>query len=97
MPARAWGAQPCSSAHAASKRCLDFEGQVSVQDKGAQTAAPYSVCSPECAYWTCAAPGGKATHMLELADCDLSRSTFPEQAGRIGNFIRRSQGNCMRS
>ncbi len=48
------------------------EGFVSVQDVGAQWAAP--LLSPEPGMRVldaCAAPGGKTGHLLELADCNL--------------------------
>jgi 16S rRNA (cytosine967-C5)-methyltransferase len=48
------------------------EGQVSVQDKGAQAAAPLLDVRPGMRVLdACAAPGGKATHLLELEDCEL--------------------------
>lgn len=49
------------------------EGQVSVQDVGAQRAAfLIDIASGMRVLDACAAPGGKATHMLELADIDLT-------------------------
>ena len=49
------------------------EGWVSVQDWGAQQAAP--LLNPQAGeriLVACAAPGGKSGHLLELADCDLT-------------------------
>lgn len=48
------------------------EGLVSVQDTAAQLAAPLlDLCDGMRVLDACAAPGGKATHALELADVDL--------------------------
>lgn len=48
------------------------EGLVSVQDTGAQLAAPLLDARAGMRVLdACAAPGGKATHVLELADVDL--------------------------
>ena len=48
------------------------EGLVSVQDKGAQAAAPLLDVRPGMRVLdACAAPGGKTAHLLELADCEL--------------------------
>ncbi len=48
------------------------EGLVSVQDKGAQAAAPLLDVRPGMRVLdACAAPGGKTAHVLELADCEL--------------------------
>lgn len=47
-------------------------GEVSVQDAGAQRAAPLlDVASGMRVLDACAAPGGKTGHILELADCQL--------------------------
>ena len=49
------------------------EGQVSVQDAGAQLAAPWLDLSDGMRVLdACAAPGGKTGHILELADVDLT-------------------------
>jgi 16S rRNA (cytosine967-C5)-methyltransferase len=49
------------------------QGLVSVQDAGAQRAAPYLDLAPgQRVLDACAAPGGKAAHMLELANIDLT-------------------------
>src|SRR5665213_2650431 len=48
-------------------------GVVSVQDEAAQRAAPLlDVCDGQRVLDACAAPGGKSTHLLELADLDLT-------------------------
>ena len=48
------------------------DGDVSVQDAGAQLAAPLlEPADGERVLDACAAPGGKTTHLLELADCEL--------------------------
>ncbi len=49
------------------------EGWVSVQDAGAQLAAPFlDVHDGMRVLDACAAPGGKSTHLLELADISLT-------------------------
>ncbi|MEB2351012.1 MAG: 16S rRNA (cytosine(967)-C(5))-methyltransferase RsmB [Burkholderiaceae bacterium] len=49
------------------------EGRVTVQDAGAQLAAPLLDPQPgERVLDACAAPGGKTTHLLELADCHVT-------------------------
>ena len=49
------------------------EGEVSVQDSGAQQAAPFlDVRDGMRVLDACAAPGGKTGHILELASCDLT-------------------------
>ncbi|MDR2259526.1 MAG: 16S rRNA (cytosine(967)-C(5))-methyltransferase RsmB [Azoarcus sp.] len=49
------------------------EGRVSVQDAGAQWAAPWlGACAGERVLDACAAPGGKSAHLLELADIELT-------------------------
>lgn len=49
------------------------EGVVSVQDAGAQLAAPLlDLADGMRVLDACAAPGGKTTHMLELADLDMT-------------------------
>ena len=48
------------------------EGEVSVQDKGAQAAALLLDVKPGMRVLdACAAPGGKAAHLLELCECEL--------------------------
>ena len=49
------------------------EGDVSVQDAGAQWAAPWlDVQSGQRVLDACAAPGGKTGHLLEIADVDVT-------------------------
>ncbi|MBI4291649.1 MAG: 16S rRNA (cytosine(967)-C(5))-methyltransferase RsmB [Betaproteobacteria bacterium] len=49
------------------------QGHVSVQDVGAQLAAPLlDVSNGMRVLDACAAPGGKCAHLLELSDCDLT-------------------------
>jgi 16S rRNA (cytosine967-C5)-methyltransferase len=49
-----------------------FEGEVSVQDLGAQFAAPALDVQPGMKVLdACSAPGGKAAHLLELVDIEL--------------------------
>lgn len=67
------------------------EGEVSVQDAGAQCAAPLLDVRPGMRVLdACAAPGGKAAHLLELVECDLTAvELLPQRADRIaGNFAR---------
>ena len=67
------------------------EGEVSVQDKGAQAAAPLLDVQPGMRVLDArAAPGGKASHLLELTDCDLLAVDLSrERAARIEeNFVR---------
>lgn len=67
------------------------EGEVSVQDAGAQCAAPLlDVAAGMRVLDACAAPGGKAAHILELAECRLTAVDIdPARAGRI-------EENCAR-
>ena len=66
-------------------------GAFSVQDLGAQVAAP--LLSPrqgERVLDACAAPGGKATHLLELADIDLvALDSDAHRLARIDENLRR--------
>lgn len=67
------------------------EGELSVQDIGAQHAAVLlDVVAGQRVLDACAAPGGKASHLLELADIDLlALDHNPVRARRIGeNFSR---------
>jgi 16S rRNA (cytosine967-C5)-methyltransferase len=67
------------------------EGKVSVQDAGAQWAAPWlGACDGERVLDACAAPGGKGAHLLELADIELSALELdPVRAERMrDNFAR---------
>jgi len=67
------------------------EGRVSVQDAGAQWAAPWL-----CAYDgdrvldACAAPGGKSAHLMELNDIELTALELaPVRAERMRNNFAR--------
>lgn len=58
------------------------DGWVSVQDAGAQLAAPFlDVADGMRVLDACSAPGGKAAHLLELADVDLT--AVDSDAGRL--------------
>jgi len=67
------------------------EGLVSVQDAGAQLAAPWlGTCDGMRVLDACAAPGGKATHLLELADCQMDAvDADPQRAALIDSNLRR--------
>lgn len=61
------------------------EGQVSVQDAGAQLAAPLLDARKGMRVLdACAAPGGKSAHLLELADIDLT--VLDNDAGRLARI-----------
>ncbi|OGA33882.1 MAG: 16S rRNA (cytosine(967)-C(5))-methyltransferase [Betaproteobacteria bacterium RIFCSPLOWO2_12_FULL_64_23] len=66
-------------------------GEVSVQDAGAQLAAPLLDVRPGMRVLdACAAPGGKAGHILELADCALTAlDSDPARLPRIGDNLAR--------
>jgi len=58
------------------------DGWVSVQDAGAQLAAPFLDAADGMRVLdACSAPGGKAAHLLELADVDLT--ALDSDAGRL--------------
>ncbi|MFS8973060.1 16S rRNA (cytosine(967)-C(5))-methyltransferase RsmB [Cupriavidus necator] len=67
------------------------EGVVSVQDAGAQLAAPLlEVADGMRVLDACAAPGGKTGHLLELADIDVTAvESDPQRATRIGENLTR--------
>ena len=70
-------------------------GRVSVQDWGAQRAAPLLDARPGMRVLdACAAPGGKTAHLLELADLDLVALDVDEaRAARVhGNLQRLGLG-----
>ena len=68
-----------------------LEGDVSVQDAGAQWAAPLLDLAPGMRVLdACCAPGGKTGHILELADVDLV--AMDSDAGRL----RRTEENLQR-
>lgn len=61
------------------------EGLFSVQDWGAQQAAPLlDVADGMRVLDACSAPGGKTAHVLELADCDLTAlDSDPQRLERV--------------
>src|SRR5690606_18289289 len=67
------------------------EGLVSVQDAGAQLAAPLlDVADGMRVLDACAAPGGKTTHLLELATLDLvALDTDSTRLARVGENLAR--------
>lgn len=67
------------------------EGCVSVQDAGAQRCAPLLDLAPgQRVLDACAAPGGKAAHILELADVQLTALELnPERAARVAPGLAR--------
>lgn len=67
------------------------DGLVSVQDAGAQLAAPLlDVRDGMRVLDACAAPGGKTSHVLELADCDLTAvDADPMRLKRVGENLGR--------
>jgi 16S rRNA (cytosine967-C5)-methyltransferase len=67
------------------------EGRVSVQDRGAQQAAPLlDAQSGMRVLDACAAPGGKAAHLLERAKLDLTAlDADATRAARIDENLRR--------
>ncbi len=66
-------------------------GEVSVQDAGAQLAAPLLDVRPGMRVLdACAAPGGKSGHILELVDCALTAlDNDPARVLRIGDNLAR--------
>src|SRR2546425_11245212 len=66
-------------------------GEVSVQDAGAQRAAPLlDVRDGMRVLDACAAPGGKTGHLLELAQCELlAVDADGERARRIAENLSR--------
>ncbi len=67
------------------------EGRLSVQDAGAQLAAPLlAVANGQRVLDVCAAPGGKSGHLLELADIDLTAlDSDPARLERVADNLRR--------
>lgn len=67
------------------------EGLISIQDAGAQWAAPWlEVSAGMRVLDACSAPGGKAAHVLELADVDLTALELdPQRAARIKHNLDR--------
>lgn len=68
-----------------------FDGWASVQDWGAQRAAPLlDVRSGQHVLDACAAPGGKTAHLLEMADLDLwALDLEPQRVVRIEENLKR--------
>jgi 16S rRNA (cytosine967-C5)-methyltransferase len=66
-------------------------GEVSIQDAGAQLAAPLLDVQPGMRVLdACAAPGGKTGHILELADCALTAlDVDPARVPRISDNLTR--------
>jgi 16S rRNA (cytosine967-C5)-methyltransferase len=69
------------------------EGEVSVQDAGAQLAAPLLDLQPGMRVLdACAAPGGKTCHILELADVNLTAlDADPKRLQRVQENLDRLQ------
>ena len=69
------------------------EGAFTVQDAGAQLAAPMlRPVHGERILDACAAPGGKTTHLLQLADCEvLAIDLDPQRTGRILENLQRER------
>ena len=69
------------------------EGEVSVQDAGAQLAAPLLDVQPGMRVLdACAAPGGKTCHILELADANLTAlDADPKRLQRVQENLERLQ------
>jgi 16S rRNA (cytosine967-C5)-methyltransferase len=67
------------------------DGLVSVQDAGAQLAAPLlDVRNGMRVLDACAAPGGKTCHILELADADVTAlDADPKRLARVDENLRR--------
>ncbi len=67
------------------------EGWVSVQDLGAQYAAPLLDCRDGMRVLdACAAPGGKTAHLLELHDLDLTAlDRDPQRLAQVGENLAR--------
>jgi len=68
-----------------------FDGDFSVQDAGAQWAAPWLDAKPgQRVLDACAAPGGKTAHVLELVDVQLTALELdPTRARRIRENLDR--------
>ena len=67
------------------------EGEISVQDAGAQRAARCLELAPgQRVLDACAAPGGKSAHILESADVELTAVDIdPARAARLADNLRR--------
>jgi 16S rRNA (cytosine967-C5)-methyltransferase len=93
LPARAVGPDALALEHAVPVEAIPgfAEGEVSVQDAGAQLAAHLlDVADGQRVLDACAAPGGKAAHLLELADVDLlALDVDPQRCARIEDTLGR--------
>lgn len=93
IPARALGADTIVLEHAVAVARLAAyaQGRVSGQDAGAQRAA--ALLAPQAGdrvLDACAAPGGKAAHLLEMADIELlALELDPQRAQRIERNLTR--------
>ena len=67
------------------------DGWLSVQDHGAQVAAPLLRADDGMRVLdACAAPGGKTTHILERSDCDVvALERDPQRLQRVGDNLQR--------
>jgi 16S rRNA (cytosine967-C5)-methyltransferase len=67
------------------------QGQVSVQDAGAQQAAPLLDAQPGMRVLdACSAPGGKTAHLLERADLDLvALDSDPARLEKVAQNLQR--------
>ena len=81
------------------------QGEVSVQDAGAQRAAAYLDLSPgQRVLDACAAPGGKSAHILELEDIELTAldadamrcQLIERNLARLGLTARVQAADCTR-
>ena len=72
------------------------DGLVSVQDMGAQsTAIRFDLQDGQRVLDACAAPGGKTTHILELADVELmALDKDKERLGRVRDNLSRLNLSC---
>lgn len=67
------------------------EGEISIQDAGAQRAARcLELAAGQRVLDACAAPGGKAAHILESADVELTAADIdPVRVARLADNLRR--------
>jgi 16S rRNA (cytosine967-C5)-methyltransferase len=72
------------------------EGDVSVQDAGAQLAAPWLAAEPgQRVLDACAAPGGKTAHLAETGDLDLvALDADSARAARVRENLQRTGGRA---
>jgi 16S rRNA (cytosine967-C5)-methyltransferase len=93
MPAQQTGATALTLEKAVAVQQLPgfAEGLASVQDAGAQVAAPLlDVHAGQRVLDACAAPGGKSGHILELADVDLTALDLdPARLARVRENLDR--------